>query len=95
MTCRPARFLGLLAFALSPCPALADPEAGRILYRDLCETCHGETAETGASGDIRGLPETAIRMALRGAEEMPEFDFLTDAEITALVTFLAALAQDG
>lgn len=81
---------------LTPSTALLandDPAviAGGALFRDFCEVCHGETAQTGASGDIRGLGFGTVRIALRGIEAMPAFD-LTDAEIEAIVAYLASLS---
>jgi len=74
-------------------PAFAEAD-GRRLYARHCLSCHGATATSGASGDIRGLGEDTMRQALRGMEQMPSFD-LTDAELTALTEYLETLRSSG
>jgi mono/diheme cytochrome c family protein len=88
---------GCLAFAclfvaVSPAAAEEDVTAadGHDLFLAHCAACHGEEADAGASGDIRGLSRGTILGALGGIEQMPSFSFLTDPEVDAIVTWLGA-----
>ncbi|HBG98272.1 MAG TPA: hypothetical protein DDY29_05935 [Rhodobacteraceae bacterium] len=75
--------------------APADPPAarhGRRLYLRHCASCHGPTATLGAGGDITGLPENLVAMAVRGFEQMPAVE-LTREEIAAITAWLDHLAS--
>lgn len=85
--------LALLSLAAPPLAAegtgaLADD--GRSLFLAHCAACHGENADAGAPGDIRGLSRAAMLNALGGVEQMPSFSFLTEPEIDAILEWLGA-----
>ncbi|AHM03216.1 hypothetical protein roselon_00800 [Roseibacterium elongatum DSM 19469] len=88
-----AALAALLVLIPAPLVAVEDHlQTGETLFQRHCRACHGPDARRGASGDIRGLGEGTLRMALGGIESMPEFDF-DDAEVGALVAYLARLAE--
>ena len=96
------RFLQLAIGAILPTLLAAQPaETGRRLFESRCAHCHGADAKGGEFGaslmskvtrPAREL-STTIRTGLPN-QGMPAFDF-TDAEMTALVTYLRGLAPAG
>lgn len=82
-----------LTIAAAPALAEGDPvAAGRQIYEEICEACHGPTATEGEVGDIRGLSVGTVTGAVQGFEMMPRIP-LTEAEIEAVVAYLAWLAR--
>ena len=65
---------------------------GRMMYDQLCLSCHGEDASEGSGGDIRGSDFRAVRNAAGGVETMPKI-VLAEAEMRAIATYLIGLAD--
>lgn len=84
-----------LSIAGRPVPACAGSdtpliEAGRSLFSETCQPCHGPTATDGGAGDIRGIGRASVARATRGIEQMPAFD-LSEEQIEAIAAFLDTL----
>jgi mono/diheme cytochrome c family protein len=87
----------LVPFLLALSPAVAEEgavTAGRQVFTENCEACHGPTATEGEAGDIRGLSVGTITGAVQGFEMMPRIP-LTEAEIKAVAAYLRWLARTG
>ncbi len=79
-----------LVLVLIPSPGPADEVSdGQLLFRLRCSLCHGESADDGPAGDLRGLPSTVIRRAVRGFEAMPKIP-LAENELAAILDWLGA-----
>ena len=79
-----------LALVLIPSPGLAaEVSDGQLLFRLRCSLCHGETADEGPAGDLRGLPPSVIRRAVGGFEAMPKIPLAED-ELAAILDWLGA-----
>jgi mono/diheme cytochrome c family protein len=79
-----------LVLVLIPSPGPADEVSdGQLLFRLRCSLCHGESADDGPAGDLRGLPSAVIRRAVGGFEAMPKIP-LAENELTAILDWLGA-----
>lgn len=95
------RFL-ILPLAFFSAPALAEglpnqtPEIllhGEMVFQDECAACHGEQAKGESGPDIRGYILPDLIAALRGIEDMPEFE-LPEEDNKAIASWLMSLAPD-
>lgn len=82
----------LLPLSLLCTTAHGDPAPdGQRLYTAHCSACHLDSGEgDDTAPDIRGQKRATLKRALRGFDQMPEFD-LAATEIDALAAYLAVL----
>ncbi len=81
--------------------AIEDPIiAGKLIYTNKCAQCHGQIGNGGISGakdlSLSKLTDTEQRLFIRsGKNAMPGFkeDVLTDADLNAVVQYVATLKQ--
>lgn len=81
--------------------SISDPiAAGKIIYVNKCAQCHGEIGNGGISGakdlSLSLLTEEEKKLLIRnGKNAMPGFkeDVLTDADVDAVVQYVATLKQ--
>lgn len=83
----------ILFLALMAPPALADDLPGAALYQDHCLDCHLADGSGGIGADIRGMSRNRVARAIKGFDEMPQIP-LTEAEIDAIVAYLATLRAE-
>lgn len=71
-------------------------EAGKLIYTNSCVTCHGADGNLGLSG-AKKLPETTltreeqIALIKNGKNAMPAYKNLTDAQVEAVVDYVATM----
>ena len=84
--------------------AMADPQvqAGRVLYAQACQMCHGADlgGQAGGAPSLMGVVirvgEAGVRTTIReGKGIMPVFENMSDADMSALLAFLRAPGAAG
>ncbi|HSH28562.1 MAG TPA: cytochrome c, partial [Thiohalobacter sp.] len=86
--------LTLLGLALTLAgPGAAEPNGAR-LYAQMCAVCHGDAGDGGVGVPLRlpafqaGVPDAYLEQTIRlgrPGRVMPGFDYLSDAEVDAIV----------
>ncbi|MGD2112269.1 MAG: cytochrome D1 domain-containing protein [Gammaproteobacteria bacterium] len=72
----------------------APPSPGEALFRTKCIMCHGEFGAGGyAHRSIRGARASRIRNAMNKWPEMAFLQYLTDAELLDIETYLASVPR--
>ena len=96
-------FVAASAASIAPaCAADADVRAGALVYRENCETCHGEGLHnnSGVAFDLRRLHanehDRFVNSVLNGKNAMPAWrGALDEAEIEQLWGYIRANAYDA
>lgn len=90
-----AAAVGLMGLTFGGESAASDlVEEGAVLFEVHCLACHGaDAAGLPDNGkDIRGMPDSRVKRAVRGLDQMPEID-ITREERQKIVAFLASLSK--